>query len=149
MPVGDEAEPAGPAKELLSGQAPDAVPAMPPPSNAVVDVEVPAVEIPVPNDVPAVALPVPDIPDDIPGLTRPNEDSGIEPPMPRHPGLVTVVETTGDAPEVNGLTPGDKSAVAPRGTPAGGTGEAGPMPSGDVTPSGEGADRTCARAGQW
>ena len=72
IPVGDEADPAGPAKELppVWGQPPDALPAMPPPSNAVVDVEVPAVEMPVPNDDPVMELPMPD---DIPGpeLTSP------------------------------------------------------------------------------
>jgi hypothetical protein len=149
IPVGDEADPAGPAKELppVWGQPPDALPAMPPPSNAVVDVEVPAVEMPVPNDDPVMELPMPD---DIPGpeLTSPNEDSGIEPPMPRHPALVTVVGTIGDAPDVNGLTPGDPIAVAPRGIPTGRTGEAEPTPSGDVMPIGEGAeDDLCAKAG--
>jgi hypothetical protein len=148
IPVGDEADPAGPAKELppVCGQPPDALPAMPPPSNAVVDVELPAVEMPVPNDDPVMELPMPD---DIPGpeLTSPNEDSGIEPPMPRHPALVTVVGTIGDAPDVNGLTPGVATAVAPSGIPAGRTGEAGPMPSGDVIPTGEGADDLCAKAG--
>jgi hypothetical protein len=166
IPVGDEADPAGPAKELppVCGQPPDAVPAMPPPSNAVVDVEVPAVEMPVPNDVPVMEpsipvmelmeLPVPvmevPVPDDIPvpEIACPNEDSGIEPPKPRHPGLVTVVGTSGYAPDVNGLTPGDPIAVAPSGMPTGGTGEAGPMPSGDVVPIGAGADDICAKAGR-
>ena len=37
-----------------------------------------------------------------------------------------------------GLSPGDASSVAPMGIPAGGTGEPGAMPSGEVMPSGEG-----------
>jgi hypothetical protein len=147
IPLGDEADPAGPAKELLpvSGQVPDAVPAVPPPSNTVLDVEVPGVEMPVPNDVPAVELPMPD---DIPvaELPGPNDDSGIEPPKPRHPEAVAVVGPSGDAPDVIGLRPGDANSVAPSGTRAGGTGAAGPMPSGDVMPSGEGPGETCAEA---
>jgi hypothetical protein len=159
IPVGDEADAAGPAKELLpvTVQVPDAVPAMPPPSNTVGDIEVPAVEVPVPNDVPDVELTMPDelpmaddelptpgdetpVPEAVIEVPRPNDDSAIEPPMPLHPELVAVVE---NAPDVIGLTPGDASSVAPRGTRAGGTGEAGPMPSGDVMPSGE----TCAKTG--
>jgi hypothetical protein len=128
IPVGDDADAAGsPDEPLLTvGQVPDAVPAMPPPSNCVVDVEVPALEVPVPNDVPFVELPnseVPPtpIPDDIPvvELPTPNDDSAIEPPMPRHPGLVPVVNP--DTPGAIGLAPGDASSVAPRGTRAGGT----------------------------
>ena len=156
IPVGDEADAAGPAKEPLAveGQVPDAVPATPPPSNTVGDIEVPAVEVPVPNDVPAIELPMPDdelptpgdetpVPDAVTEVPRPNDDSAIEPPMPRHPELVTGAGPNVDVPGVIGLTPGDASSVAPRGTRAGGTGEAGPMPRGDVVPSGE----TCAKAG--
>jgi hypothetical protein len=152
IPVGDEADAAGPPKELppITIQVPDAVPAMPPPSNTVVDVEGPAVEMPVPTDVPAVALPMPDdklpAPDDIPvaALPRPNEDSAIAPPMPLHAEALPVV---GDAPGVIGLTPGDASSVAPRGIRTGGTGAAGPTPSGDVMPSGEGPGEICANTG--
>ena len=56
--------------------------------------------------------------------------------------------TRGDAPLVIGLTPGDESSVAPIGIPVGLTGEPGPIPSGDVKPSG-GAPMppTCAAAG--
>jgi hypothetical protein len=48
--VGDEADAAGPAKELLSlaTHVPDALPAMPPPSNVVGDPEVPPADRPVP-----------------------------------------------------------------------------------------------------
>ena len=47
-----------------------------------------------------------------------------------------VAGPSGDTPDVIGLTPGDPSSVAPRGIPVGATGEEGPMPSGDVIPSG-------------
>jgi hypothetical protein len=160
--VGDEADAAGPAKEALSveGQVPDAFPATPPPSNTVGDIEVPAVEVPVPYDVPAVELPMPvdeppttddelpmtdevptpgdetPAPDAVTEVPRPNDDSAIEPPMPRHPDMVGVAGPSGDVTDVNGLTPGAASSVAPRGTRAGGTGKAGPTPSGDVMPSG-------------
>jgi hypothetical protein len=144
IPVGDEADAAGPAKELLpiTGQVPDAVPAMPPPSNAVGDTEVPAVEVPVPDDVPAVEVPVTeDVA--VAELERvpmvPNEDCAIEPPKPVHAGLVPVVIDVIDV--IGGLMPGDASVVAPRGMRVDGTGEPGPMPSGDVMPSDD-----CAKA---
>jgi hypothetical protein len=65
--------------------------------------------------------------------------------------MLPVVSPSGDVPDVNGLTPGDASPVAPRGIPVGATGEPGPMPSGDVMPSGEGPGEmlippTCAKA---
>ena len=145
--MGDEADAAGPAKEVLpiTGQVPDAVPAMPPPSNAVVDTDVPAVEVP--DDIPATGLPVTD---DVPvaELARvpvvPNDDCGIEPPKPLHAGLVTVVVDASDV--IIGLVPAPPIPVAPRGMRVGGTGAAGPIPSGDVIPSGEGAPPTCANA---
>jgi hypothetical protein len=158
--VGDEADAAGPAKEALSveGQVPDALPAMLPPSNTVVDIEVPAVETPVPEDVPSIELPMPDdelptlgdempVPDPVAEVARPNDDSAIEPPKPRHPEAVGVAGPSGDVTDVIGLTPGDASSVAPRGTRVGGTGTAEPMPSGDVMPSGGSPGETCAKAG--
>ena len=57
---------------------------------------------------------------------------------PEHAVAPPIAGTTGDAPDVIGLTPGDASSVAPSGIPVGATGAAGPMPSGDVMPSGEG-----------
>jgi hypothetical protein len=159
IPVGDEADDAGPAKEALSveGQVPDADPAMPPPSNTVGDTELPAVETPVPDDVPDIELPMPDelpVTDDvcvaelpIVEVPRPNDDSAIEPPMPRHPEAVTAAGPSADVPDVIGLTPGDASSIAPRGIRAGGTGKAEPMPSGDVMPSGGSPGETCANAG--
>jgi hypothetical protein len=159
IPVGDEADAAGPAKEALSveGQVPDADPATPPPSNTVGDTEVPAVETPVPDDVPDMELPIPDelpVTDDIcvaelpmVELPRPNDDSAIEPPIPRHPEAVTGAGPSADVPDVIGLTPGAASSVAPRGIRAGGTGKAEPTPSGDVMPSGGSPGETCAKAG--
>jgi hypothetical protein len=127
IPVGDEADAAGAVEELLpfAAQVPDAVPAMPPPSK---------VDIPVPIDVPVIEVPAPD----------------VAPPMPEHVVLLAV-NASGDVPDVNGLTPGDASPVAPRGMPVGATGEPGPMPSGDIMPSGDVPGEmptppTCAKA---
>lgn len=125
IPAGDEADAAG-AKELLpvvAAQVPDAVPAMPPPSK---------VDIPVPVDVAVIEVPVPD----------------VAPPMPEHVVLLAV-NPSGDVPDVIGLTPSDVSPVAPIGIPVGGTAAAGPMPSGDVMPSGDEPGEiapTCAAA---
>lgn len=41
-----------------------------------------------------------------------------------------------------GLTPGVASSVAPIGIPIGATGEPGPMPSGEVIPSGDAGEAT-------
>jgi hypothetical protein len=130
----DEADAVGPAKELLpiEAQVPDAVPAMPPPSNSDVGVAVPAVDVPVP-------------------YVAPKDVCGIEPPMPEHVVVLPVVAPIGDAPDVVGLTPGDASCVAPKGTRVGATGEPGPMPSGELMPRGEASGEmlippTCAKA---
>ena len=128
-----DAEVVGPTKELLptEAQAPDAVPVvavMPPPSNSEVGVDVAAELPPIPKDA-----------------------CGIESPMPEHVVILPIVAPIGDAPEVNGLTPGDASSVAPSGMRAGATGEPGPMPSGDVMPNGKRPGElaippTCAKA---
>ena len=147
IPEGDEADDAGFPRELpaVTGHVPDAVPAMPPPSNTDVDPEVPAVDVPVPYDVPLIALPMPD---DVPvaELATPKDASGIEPPMPPQVELVPVVGLTGDTPDVSGLTPRDCICVAPRGMPTGGTGAPGPRPSGDVMLSGGSPGVLCATA---
>jgi hypothetical protein len=142
IPPPDDAGAAGPAKELLpiEAQAPDAVPVMPPPSNIDVSADMPAVDVPVPEDVPVIELP-----------PIPNDVCGIEPPMPEHVVALPAVAPIGDAPDIIGLRPGAASSVAPKGVPAGATGEPGPMPSGDVMPSGEEPDEmlmppTCAKA---
>jgi hypothetical protein len=174
VPVGIAA---APAKE--PPHAPDAVPAIPPPSNAAVDTDVPAADVPVPDDVPDIELPMPDdalpmpddalpMPDDIPvpvtddvavaelatwpvppyELPRvPNDDCAIEPPKPAHAALEPVVVDASDV--IIGLVPATPSPVAPSGMWAGGTGEPGPMPSGDVMPRGEVVGEippTCAKA---
>jgi hypothetical protein len=142
IPVGDEADAAGAARELLPivEQAPDVVPVMPPPSKTEVEPDVPAI------DVPIVELPIPDVvptPDIVPTVevSVPNDACGIEPPMPAHCEMTPV-------PKVDGLTPGAASSVAPSGTPTGPTGEPAPMPSGDVMPSGGDVPvaPTCAEA---
>jgi hypothetical protein len=107
IPVGDDADDAGPALGPLAvpAQVPDAFP-MPPPSNVVLD------------------------PDDPVGPER-------LPPMLEHVVMLPGAAPNGDVPDVIGLTPGDESSVAPMGMPVRGTAGAGPMPSGDVIPSGE------------
>jgi hypothetical protein len=73
IPLGDEADVAGPANELLpvTTQAPDAVPTVTPPSNVDAEFPIPAV------DIPAVAVPEA-------GISVPNDDCGIETPRPPH-----------------------------------------------------------------
>ena len=109
IPVGDEADAAGLPKALLpiAAQVPDAVPAMPPPSKT--EVEPRRVEAPVPD---------------------------VAPPMPEHVVLLAV-SPIGDVPDVNGLTPGDRALSHPWECRWGQPAEPGPMPSGDVIPSGD------------
>jgi hypothetical protein len=134
--VGEEAELAGPAKALplVVAQMPDAVPTVPPPSKTEFETDVLA------EDVPVVELSVPDV---VEVVVVPKDACGIEPPMPEHG--VLAANPSGDAPDVVGLTPGDASSVAPRGMPVDATAEPGPMPSGDVMPSG-GPGEICAKA---
>jgi hypothetical protein len=135
IPVGEEAEAAGPAEELVVAHVPDAFPTRPPPSKTEFEPDVLALDVPVFEDVPVVELSVPD--------GDPKDASGIEPPTPEHG--VLVANPIGDVPDVVGLTPGDASSVAPRGMPVDATAEPGPMPSGDVMPSG-GPGEICAKA---
>jgi hypothetical protein len=109
---------------------PDAVPAVPPPSKTEVESDVSALEIPAPEDIPVIELSM---------LVRPEDVCATAPPMPEHG--VLAVSPNGDVPDVAGLTPSDPSSVAPNGMPVGPTGEPGPIPSGDVKPSGD-----CAKA---
>ena len=155
IPVGDDADAAGPANALPppATQVPDALPVVPPPSKIVLGLDTP-VDIPVPTDDPDTELngiPVMGLPGVIAVLT-PNEACGTEPPMPEHSAMLPVAGPIGDAPDVVGLTPGDASSVAPSGMPTGATGKPGPMPRGDVMPSGEEPGvmpipPTCAEAG--
>jgi hypothetical protein len=141
IPVGEEADAAGPAKELPAApaQVPDAVPAVLPPSNSKVELDVPALDVPMPDVVPVLEL------------AAPKDACGIEPPMPPHVARLLIVGGSGDVPDVVGLTPSVGTSVVPRRRPVGGTAEPGPIPSGDVMPSGEGPGAlpippTCAKA---
>ncbi len=116
IPVGEEADPLGRAEPLpAEAHVPDAVPVMPPPSKVMAALDVPPFELPMPKDV-----------------------SGIEPPKPEQ--ALLVAGPRDDVADVAGLMPGEASSVAPRGIPVGATGKPGPMPSGEVTPRGEGLD---------
>jgi hypothetical protein len=123
IPVGNEVDAAGPAKELpaLAAQAPDALPAIPPPSK-VARLDAPVIELPMPEDAP------------VGEAARPKDACGNDPPMPPHALLVE--GAMGDVPDTIGLTPGDASSVAPMGILVRATGKPGPTPSGDVIPSG-------------
>jgi len=139
--AGEEADAVGleDAVVVPLGQVPEAVPETPIPSNRgvgavvapVVTVLAPAIEVPVLE---------------FPGL---EEDGWADAPIPEHVEAA-VIEPRVDVPAAAGLTPGVDSSVAPSGTPVAPTGAPGPMPSGEVTPSGAGAPvivPTCANAG--
>jgi hypothetical protein len=82
--------------------------------------------------VPDVVLVIPEL---VPPLKLPTGEL-----MPVHVAVLLLVGgLTGEAPDVVGLTPADPSSVVPSGRPVGGTGAPGPMPSGEVIPSGDGA----------
>jgi len=136
-PTDDEPDAGGPAKELPAapGQVPDADPAVPPPSNSNGELDVPVLDVPMPDVVPVLEL------------ATPKDASGIEPPMPPHVVRLVVV---GDGGGFVGLTPRVGTSVAPRRRPVGGTAGPGPMPSGDVAPmAGVGLPipPTCAKTG--
>ena len=118
MPTDDP----GPIDEAIGGdavadaaQAPGALAAIPPPSKGAVP-DVPGTEAPMPADAPVIELPM-------------AVDGGADEAPPH------ITPNMGDAPAVAGLAPGVASSVAPRGMPVRPTGEFGPRPSGDVTPS--------------
>ena len=93
----------------------------------------PAVDIPVPTELPVIEL----VPDRLPTSEL----------TPAQVVVLSGAEPSGDTPEVIGLTPGEFSSVAPRGIPVPATAGAGPMPSGEVMPSGEGTlPEICAKA---
>jgi hypothetical protein len=117
----------------MPAQVPEAVPTLPPPSNVVEDAAVPEVDIPVPTELPVIEL----APDRLPTSEL----------TPAQVVVLSGAEPSGDTPEVIGLTPGEFSSVAPRGIPVPATAGAGPMPSGEVMPSGEGTlPEICAKA---
>ena len=124
IPVGDDDV----VVPLMPAQVPDGVPAMPPPSKGVLVPDAVGADIAVLGKLPA-KFPAGEL-------------------MPVHVArLLLVAGPRGDVPEVVGLTPTDPSSVVPSGIPVGGTAGAGPIPSGEVMPSGEGALMpTCADA---
>jgi hypothetical protein len=119
---------AGVVVPAMPAQVPDGVPAMPPPSKSA----------PVPDAVGADIALFGKLPDKFPAGEL----------MPLHVArLLLVAGARGDVPEVVGLTPTDPSSVVPSGIPVGGTAGAGPIPSGEVMPSGDGLVMpTCADA---
>jgi hypothetical protein len=109
-------------------QVPDAVPAMPAPSNSGVGAIVPDIA-PV-ADVPVIEPPVPVV-----ELPSPDDAVCIE-PAPLEQAVAVVIAFAGDELDAVGLTPGVASSVAPSGIPVAPTGAADPIPSGEVTPRG-------------
>jgi hypothetical protein len=132
--VGDEADAAGLAKEppALETQFPETIPPLPPPSNTALDEDTPpAADTPIPKE-PVIELPKPaDAPTD--EAPTPKDACGNAPPMLRH---VLIPGVMGDVPDVVGLTPGAVNTCAPNGILVGGTPIPGPIPSGEVSPSG-------------
>jgi hypothetical protein len=117
----------------MLAHVPEAVPTLPPPSNVMDDAGVPAVDIPVLTAVPVIEL----APERLPAGEL----------MPVQVVVLGAAGPTGKTPDVIGLTPGELNSVAPRGIPVPGTAGAGPMPSGEVMPSGAGVlPEICARA---
>jgi len=127
--VGEEADAVGLDDAVALAQVPDAVPAMPAPSNSGVGADVP-MTAPVAGDSPLIALPVPTV-------ELPNPDVAVctDPSAPEH-AVADMVEPKSTPLEAEGLTPGVANSVAPRGIPVGATGAPAPMPSGDVMPMG-------------
>lgn len=130
--VGDEADVVGLDDGVVAvAQVPDAVPAIPVPSNSGVGAEVPDIA-PVAEDCPGSEPGTP--PGEFPvavAVVR------IAPMVLEHAeGVVIVIAVEAEEPEDIGLTPGVASSVAPSGTPVTPTGAAAPIPSGDVMPSG-------------
>jgi len=123
---GDEADAPGLDDAVVPpAHVPEAVPDMPVLSNREV------------ADIPPVALLLPAIEDpelELPGL----EVVGCaDAPILEH--VPAVMEPRGDVPAAVGLTPGVAISVAPSGIPVTPTDAPGPIPSGEVTPSGTGA----------
>jgi hypothetical protein len=127
---------------LPTSKEPKGIPVRAPPPGVVGDVAamdgalllevVPLVpDIAVPPDI-DVPFPIPKPPPSYVVLAPTIPDAGLpiaEPVMPKPVNPVAPVVALG-----SGLTPGDVSSVAPKGTPVGETVEPGPMPSGDVAP---------------
>jgi len=127
--VGEEADAVGLDNAAALAQVPDAVPAMPAPSNSGVGADVP-MTAPVAGDSPLIALPVPTV-----ELPNPDVAVCIDPSAPEHV-VADMVEPRSTPLEADELTPGVANSVAPSGIPVGATGTPAPMPSGDVMPMG-------------
>jgi hypothetical protein len=115
----------------MLAQVPEAVPTFAPPSNRVDELDVPdvsAVDIPMPVELPVSAL----VPDRFPAIEL----------TPAQVAALGSAGASGNVPEVAGLSPSEPNPVAPSGIPVGRTGAAGPIPSGEVIPSGDGPDGT-------
>jgi hypothetical protein len=130
--VGDEADAVGLDDAVVpAGHVPDAVPAIPAPSNSGAGAGVPDIA-PVAEDSPGSEPPVPLV-----EFPRPEAVVCIAPMVVEHAeGVVIVVPLEAEELDVIGLTPGVASSVAPSGRPVAPTGAAVPIPSGEVIPSG-------------
>jgi hypothetical protein len=130
--VGDEADAVGFDDAVVAlAHVPDAVPAIPVPSNSGVGAEVP--------DIAPVAEDSPESEPGIPLVEFPMPEAAvcIAPMVLEHAeGVVIVIALEAEEPDVIGLTPGVESSVAPSGSPVPPTGAAAPIPSGEVIPSG-------------
>ena len=126
--VRDEAEAFGLGDAVVAvAHVPDAVPAIPVPSNSGVGADVP--------DIAPVAEDSPGSEPAVPPALMPGVAVCIAPIVLEHAeGVVIALEA--DELGVIGLTPGVASSVAPSGTPVTPTGAAAPIPSGEVIPSG-------------
>ena len=130
--VGDKADVVGLDDVVVAvAHVPDAVPAIPAPSNSGVGAEVPDI-IPVAEDSPGSEPAVPLV-----EFSMPEAAVCIAPMVLEHAeGVVIVIAPEAEEFDVIGLTPGVASSVAPSGRPVAPTGAAAPIPSGEVIPSG-------------
>ena len=105
IPVGDEADDAGPAVEppATPMQVPDAFPIVPPPSKRADEPGIPVADMALLDEIPGIEPPMPD------------DTCGSEPPMLEHVVMLPGAAPNGDVPDVIGLTPGVESSVAPHG----------------------------------
>jgi hypothetical protein len=127
--VGDEADAVGLDDAVAAvAHVPEAVPAIPVPSNNGVGAEVPEIA-PVDEDSPGSEPAVPLV-----ELLIPEAAVCVAPIVLEHAEGIIAFEAA--ELDVIGLTPGVASSVAPSGRPVPLTGAAAPIPSGEVMPSG-------------
>lgn len=130
--VGDEADVVGLDDGVVAvAHVPDAVPAIPVPSNSGVGAEVPDIA-PVTEDSPGSepAAPFAELAISVAVVCIPRMV------LEHAEDVVIVIALEADGLDVIGLTPGVASSVAPSGTPVTPSGAAAPIPSGEVMPSG-------------